>query len=73
MVSVPILTLLFGIEHVTIYSDASRKGARCVLIQNKKVVTYDSKQLKPYEQNYPTHDLDMILVVFALKICWQFL
>ena len=42
----------------------------CVLIQHGKVVAYASRQLKPYEQNYPTHDLEIAAVVFALKI-WR--
>ena len=39
-------------------------------MQDGKVVTYASRQLKPYEQNYPTHDLELVAVVFALKI-WR--
>ncbi|GJY88434.1 putative nucleotidyltransferase, ribonuclease H [Tanacetum coccineum] len=34
-----------------------------------KVIAYASRQLKPYEVNYPTHDLELAAVVFALKIC----
>ena len=33
-------------------------------------MAYASRQLKPYEQNYPTHDLELAVVVFALKI-WR--
>ena len=36
-------------------------------MQDGKVVSYASKQLKPHEQNYPTHDLELAAVVFALK------
>ena len=39
-------------------------------MQDGKVVTYASRQLKPHEQNYPTHDLELVVVVFALKI-WR--
>ncbi|GJV68459.1 retrovirus-related pol polyprotein from transposon 17.6 [Tanacetum coccineum] len=53
-----------------IYSDASKKGLGCVLMQHGKVIAYDSRQLKPYEVNYPTHDLELAAVVFALKI-WR--
>ncbi|KAL6321211.1 hypothetical protein AAG906_016245 [Vitis piasezkii] len=42
-------------------SDASRQGLGCVLMQHGKVVAYASRQLKPYEQNYPTHDLEHFL------------
>ena len=53
-----------------IYSDASKKGLGCVLMQHDKVVVYASRQLKNYEKNYPTHDLELAAVVFALKI-WR--
>jgi hypothetical protein len=53
-----------------VYSDASKKGLGCVLMQNDNVIAYASRQLKPYEQNYPTHDLELAAVVFALKI-WR--
>ena len=52
----------------TVYSDASRIGLGCVLMQDGKVVAYASRQLKPHEQNYPTHVLELAAVVFALKI-----
>jgi hypothetical protein len=53
-----------------IYSDASHNGLVCVLMQQGKVITYASSQLKTYECNYPTHDLELAAVVFALKI-WR--
>ena len=51
-----------------VYSDASKQGLVCVLMQNDKVITYASRQLKKHEENYLTHDLDLAAVVFALKI-----
>ncbi|XP_058103651.1 uncharacterized protein LOC131247265 [Magnolia sinica] len=39
-------------------------------MQNDKVITYASHQLKKHEENYPTHDLELAAVVFALKI-WR--
>nr|GFC55754.1 retrotransposon protein, putative, Ty3-gypsy subclass [Tanacetum cinerariifolium] len=42
-----------------IYSDASKKGLGCVLMQHGKVIAYAPRQLKPYEVNYPTHDLEL--------------
>ena len=42
-------------------------------MQNGKVIAYVSFQLKPYERNYPTHDLELAAVVFALKIWWHHL
>nr|GFA15705.1 reverse transcriptase [Tanacetum cinerariifolium] len=59
LVSAPILTLPFGSGGLQIYSDASKKGLGCVLMQHGKVIAYAPRQLKPYEVNYPTHDLEL--------------
>lgn len=53
-----------------VYSDTSKKGLRSILKQNDKVIAYASRQLKSYEQNYPTHDLELVAIIFALKI-WR--
>ena len=53
-----------------IFSDASLNGLGCVLMQEGKVVAYASRQLKSHEKNYPTHDLELAAIVFALKI-WR--
>ena len=66
----PVLTQpTYGKEYV-IFSDASLIGLRCVLMQEGKVVAYASRQLKPHEKNYPTHDLELAAIVFELKI-WR--
>ncbi|KAI3698239.1 hypothetical protein L6452_31352 [Arctium lappa] len=66
----PILSLLEGSEDFVVYSDASKRGLGCVLIQRGKVIAYASRQLKVHEKNYPTHDLELAAVVFALKL-WR--
>ena len=55
-------------KEYTLYSDTSGIGLGCMLMKEAKVVAYVSRQLKPYEQNYPTHDLELVAIVFALKI-----
>ena len=50
------------------YSDASKCGLGYVLMQNERVIAYASRQLKDYEKNYPTHDLELVANVFTLKI-----
>ena len=52
------------------YSDAPKIGLGCVLMQDGKVMPYASRQLKPHEQNYPKHDLELAAVMFSLKI-WR--
>ena len=41
-----------------------------MLMQNDNVITYASRHLKEYEKRYPTHDMELAAVVFALKI-WR--
>ncbi|KAK1648199.1 hypothetical protein QYE76_066004 [Lolium multiflorum] len=53
-----------------VYCDASKIGLGCVLMQEGKVISYLSWQLKQHEQNYPTHDLELAAVVLALKV-WR--
>jgi hypothetical protein len=71
LVSAPILALPEFGERFTVYSDASRVGLGCVLMQNGKVISYASRQLRKHEENYPTHDLELAAVVFALKL-WRY-
>ena len=42
-------------------------------MQHGKVVAYASRQLKSFERNYPTHDLELVAMIFALKIWRHFL
>ena len=64
----PVLVLPDDKGGFVIYSDASHKGLGCVLMQHGRVIAYASRQLKEYERGYPTHDLELAAVVFALKI-----
>ena len=70
LTSAPILALPVMGEGFVIYSDASHSGLGCVLMQHGRVIAYASRQLKDYEKNYPTHDLELAAVVFALKL-WR--
>nr|GEU73467.1 putative reverse transcriptase domain-containing protein [Tanacetum cinerariifolium] len=66
----PILALLEGNDDFFVYYDASIQDLGVVLMQREKVNAYASRQLKPHEENYTTHDLKLGVVVFALKI-WR--
>ncbi|GJU78967.1 reverse transcriptase domain-containing protein [Tanacetum coccineum] len=66
----PILALPEGNNDFVVYCDASLQGLGAVLMQREKVIAYASRQLKPHEENYTTHDLELGAVVFALKI-WR--
>lgn len=69
------LVLIFPnpFELFVLYCDASKIGLGDVLMRDGKVVAYASRQLKVNERNYPTHDLELAVVVFVLKICRHYL
>ena len=67
LTSAPVLTLSSGQDGYTVYCDASRQGLGCVLMQHETVIAYASRQLKKHEHNYPKHDLELAIVVFALR------
>ncbi|CAN4117414.1 unnamed protein product [Withania somnifera] len=52
------------------YCDASVLVWVCVLMRRGRVIAYSSRRVKVHERNYPTHDLELAAVVFALKI-WR--
>ncbi|GJX30479.1 putative reverse transcriptase domain-containing protein, partial [Tanacetum coccineum] len=66
----PILALPNGLEYFVVNCEASRIGLGCVLMRRGKVIPYASMQLKIHEKNYTTHDLELGVVVFALKM-WR--
>jgi hypothetical protein len=50
-----------------VYCDVSHQGLGCVLMQGH-VIAYASRKLRKHESNYPTHDLELAVVMHALKI-----
>jgi len=56
-----------------VFCDASSIGLGCVLMQEGCVIAYASRQLRKHEVNYPTHDLELVAVVHALKIWIHYL
>ncbi|KAG8472932.1 hypothetical protein CXB51_034788 [Gossypium anomalum] len=64
----PVLVLPEPRKEFVIYSDASLNGLGCVLMQDGKVIAYASRQLKPHEKNYPTHDLELAIIDYYLII-----
>ncbi|KAA3484226.1 reverse transcriptase [Gossypium australe] len=58
----PVLVQPESSKEFVIFSDASLNGLGCILMQEGKVI--------PHEKNYPTHDLELVAIVFALKI-WR--
>ena len=66
MTSAPILAVPDPEGDFMVCIDASLEGIGAVLMQNGRVIMYESCKLKDYELNYPTHDLELAVVVHAL-------
>ena len=50
--------------------DASKEGLEGVVLQNVHAICYELQKLKDHEQNYPTHDLELVAIIHALKM-WR--
>ena len=73
LTSAPILIVSERGQMYKVYCDASKDGLGCVLMQFGRVVDYGSWKLKNHEHNYPTHDMELAVIVFALKIWCHYL
>ncbi|XP_058775479.1 uncharacterized protein LOC131649738 [Vicia villosa] len=67
LTTAPVLVIPDPNRSYEVFCDASKKGLGGVLMQDGQVVAYASRQLKSHEENYPTHDLELAAIVFALK------
>ena len=63
-----VLTVLNSHEPYMVYTNGLCTRLGYVLMKNDKVVDYASHELKTHEKNYPTHDLELTMVIFSFKI-----
>jgi hypothetical protein len=73
LTTAPILAQLDNEKPFDVYCDASSIGLGCVLMKEGRVIAYASRQLHQHEEHYPTHDLELAVVVHALKIWCHYL
>ena len=69
----PILTISKGEDDFAIFCDASSLELGTIFMRYGRVIAYVSHQLKDFDKNYPTHDLELIVMIFALKMWKHFL
>jgi hypothetical protein len=61
----PVLAQPDIVKPFDVYCDASGTGLGCILMQEGRVISYSSRQLRCHEEHYPTHDLELAAVVMA--------
>ena len=73
LTSAPIMIVPERGQSYAVYCDALKDELGCVLMQSRRVVAYSSQQLKNHEHNYPTHDMELAVIVLDLKIWCYYL
>ena len=51
-------------------TDASKEGLGRVLMQDDRVNAFISRKLIKHEENYAMHDLELLAIVYALRV-WR--
>jgi hypothetical protein len=73
LTTAPVLAQLDIEKPFDVYCNTSGSGLRCVLMLEGRVIAYASRQLRRHEAHYPTHELELAVVVHALKIWCHYL
>jgi hypothetical protein len=60
-------------ESFLVCTDACKEGLGGFLTQNGHIIGYGSINLKEHERNYATHDLELVVIVHALKMWMHYL
>ena len=63
----PILKVPDMDANFLVCTNASKEGLGGVLMQDRRVITYISRKLRRHEENYATHDLELLAIVYALN------
>jgi hypothetical protein len=51
-------------------TDASKEGLGRVFMQDGQVITYISRKLRRHEENYATHNLELLSIFYSLRV-WR--
>eukprot|EP00253_Pinus_taeda_P014522 PITA_14522 len=70
LTTAPILSIADPNKDYVVCTDASKEGVGGVLMQEGRVIAYESRKLKEHEQKYSAYDLELAAVIHALKM-WR--
>ena len=67
----PVLTIIDSLKgNIILCTDASDLAIGAVLMQDKKIVAYESRKLNFAELNYRVHEKELLAVIHSLKV-WR--
>jgi hypothetical protein len=70
LMTTPILKVPDMDANFLICTDASKEGLGEVLMQYSRVIAYILRKLRKHEENYAMHDLELLAIVYALRV-WR--
>ena len=56
--------------HFLVCTDKSKVGLGELFMQERRVIAYILRKLRRHEENYATHDLELLTIIYALKV-WR--
>jgi hypothetical protein len=71
LTTTPILKVPDMDKELLVCTDASKEVLGGVLMQDVRVITYISRKLRRNEENYTTHDLELLAIFYALRV-WRY-
>lgn len=70
LTTTPILSIVDPNKDYGVCTDTSKEGVGGVLMQEGKVIVYESRKLKEHEHKYSAYDLELTVIIHALKM-WR--
>ena len=68
LTSAPMLKFVDPKGNFVVCTDACKKCIGGVLMRDGHVINYEYRNMKEHEQNYATHDLELVVIIYALKM-----
>jgi hypothetical protein len=70
LTTTPILKVPNMDKEFLVCTDASKEGLGRVLMQEDRLIAYISRKLRKHEENYAMHELELLEIVYDLRV-WR--